>query len=124
MFRIESSQYHPGSGQPADVMDFIDLLNRLEELDPEFKGFFSAGSDLVVTRSPGRLDVMGGIADYSGSLVLQLPTFESTLVALQRDRSPEIKMLSLGAGPEGQILRFELPIGDLQAGGEPIDYDR
>jgi len=25
-----------------------------------------------VTRAPGRLDVMGGIADYSGSLVLQV----------------------------------------------------
>jgi len=125
MFRIESSQYNPGPpGQPADVMDFIDRLNRLEELNPEISGFFSADSDLIVTRSPGRLDVMGGIADYSGSLVLQLPTFESTLVALQRDRSREIKILSLGAGPQGQLLRFELPIGDLQAGGEPIDYDR
>ncbi|KAJ1627341.1 hypothetical protein T492DRAFT_876814, partial [Pavlovales sp. CCMP2436] len=30
----------------------------------------------VVTRAPGRLDVMGGIADYSGSLVLQLPLRE------------------------------------------------
>lgn len=26
-----------------------------------------------VTRSPGRLDVLGGISDYSGALVLQLP---------------------------------------------------
>ena len=26
-----------------------------------------------IARAPGRLDVMGGIADYSGSLVLQLP---------------------------------------------------
>ncbi len=28
---------------------------------------------LTVARAPGRLDVMGGIADYGGSLVLQLP---------------------------------------------------
>ena len=28
---------------------------------------------VVVTRASGRLDVMVGIADYSGSLVLQLP---------------------------------------------------
>lgn len=31
----------------------------------------------------GRLDVMGGIADYSGSLVLQMPIREKTLVRLQ-----------------------------------------
>ena len=28
--------------------------------------------EVVVCRAPGRLDVMGGIADYSGSLVLQV----------------------------------------------------
>ena len=34
---------------------------------------------------------MGGIADYSGSLVLQMPTAEACLVALQRhpvDKQP------------------------------------
>jgi galactokinase len=33
--------------------------------------------------APGRLDVMGGIADYSGSLVLQMPIHESTIVKLR-----------------------------------------
>lgn len=40
--------------------------------------------DLLITRAPGRLDVMGGIADYSGSLVLQMPIGEACHVALQR----------------------------------------
>lgn len=40
--------------------------------------------ELLVTRAPGRLDVMGGIADYSGSLVLQMPIGEACHVALQR----------------------------------------
>lgn len=40
--------------------------------------------EVVVARAPGRLDVMGGIADYSGSLVLQMPTKEAAHVALQR----------------------------------------
>lgn len=39
---------------------------------------------MLVTRAPGRLDVMGGIADYSGSLVLQMPIAEACHVALQR----------------------------------------
>lgn len=34
-----------------------------------------------MARAPGRLDVMGGIADYSGSLVLQV-RFLSWLVSL------------------------------------------
>jgi hypothetical protein len=40
--------------------------------------------DILVTRAPGRLDVMGGIADYSGALVLQMPIREACHVALQR----------------------------------------
>lgn len=40
--------------------------------------------EVVVTRAPGRLDVMGGIADYSGSLALQMPIAEACHVALQR----------------------------------------
>lgn len=34
---------------------------------------FDPATPVWVGRAPGRLDVMGGIADYSGSLVLQLP---------------------------------------------------
>ena len=35
-------------------------------------GLFNWDQPLFVARAPGRLDVMGGIADYSGSLVLQV----------------------------------------------------
>lgn len=42
----------------------------------------SDASDFAVGVSPGRLDVMGGIADYSGSLLLQMPIAEETRVSL------------------------------------------
>jgi hypothetical protein len=38
---------------------------------------------VFVGRAPGRLDVMGGIADYSGSLVLQLPLAAACHAAVQ-----------------------------------------
>lgn len=43
--------------------------------------------DVVVARAPGRLDVMGGIADYSGSLVLQVCYSPSPLVPLYLGRA-------------------------------------
>ncbi len=46
-------------------------------------GLFLRDQPLIVTRAPGRLDVMGGIADYSGSTVLQMPIAEAAHVALQ-----------------------------------------
>lgn len=42
-----------------------------------------------MSRAPGRLDVMGGIADYSGSLVLQMPIHEACHVALQMQHPAE-----------------------------------
>ena len=49
--------------------------------------------------APGRLDVMGGIADYSGSLVLQWPIREATRVAVRPWRQRRFSITSLsGAG--------------------------
>lgn len=52
------------------------------------KGEFLRGGGRVAQASaPGRLDVMGGFADYSGSLVLEMPIRESTecVVSLRKD---------------------------------------
>lgn len=49
-------------------------------------------------RAPGRLDVMGGIADYSGSLVLQWPIRESTRVSLQLTPAAVLRVVSRGRG--------------------------
>lgn len=49
---------------------------KLEFIHPFF------APDPSVGISPGRLDVMGGIADYSGSLLLQMPIAEETIVSL------------------------------------------
>ncbi|MFN3648205.1 MAG: galactokinase [Armatimonadota bacterium] len=84
---------------------------------------FRAGEPLVVTRAPGRLDVMGGIADYSGSLVLQLPIREATVAALQRDPEPVLQIVSLGAEANGRSAAFTMPLSDfLDAAGEPVSY--
>ncbi|KAI8470791.1 MAG: Transglutaminase-like superfamily-domain-containing protein [Monoraphidium minutum] len=45
------------------------------------RGLFRWEDDVIVARAPGRLDVMGGIADYSGSLVLQVTAFDRMPVA-------------------------------------------
>ena len=63
---------------------------------------------IVVARAPGRLDVMGGIADYSGSLVLQWPIREATLVAVQAVAEPGIKLVSLAAGAGHETRSFVL----------------
>jgi len=67
----------------------------------EFSKIFSSNkSPIYFANAPGRMDVMGGIADYSGSLVLQMPIQEHTTVALalRDDDLLRIKTLSEEVG--------------------------
>jgi galactokinase len=79
-----------------------------------------ANEPAIVTRAPARLDVMGGIADYSGSLVLELPLARATWVALQRDERLRVSIVSSRDGR----ARFEMPLADLSPSGEPLSYER
>jgi len=48
------------------------------------KDFFSTDGSIISATAPGRMDVMGGIADYSGSLLLQMPIKQTTTVGIQK----------------------------------------
>jgi L-arabinokinase len=98
----------------SDVSRFLETLNTRTFFDPQ--------PDITITRAPGRLDVMGGIADYSGSLVLELPIAEATLVALQKDEARRISIISL-VDDESRTLSFEIPLADLEREGAPLEYD-
>ena len=119
MYRIIHGETH---GLP-DVAAFIETLSGLERSQaPEARQFFDPPAELVVARAPGRLDVMGGIADYSGSLVLETPIREATFVALQRDLSLRLRIVSLSQD-SSQALAFEMALADFERAGEPIEYE-
>src|SRR5215217_4681674 len=71
--------------------------------------------EVLVTRAPGRIDLMGGIADYSGSLVLQWPIAAATHVALQLQKTPTIQIRSLSSGVENDDRLFEMPLGNVSS---------
>ena len=119
MYRI----VHGSTHDLPDVTEFIETLDTLgQSPHPSLREIFVAGAELFVARAPGRLDVMGGIADYSGSLVLEKPILEATLVALQRDRERTLKIASLSEDPN-RVLTFEMPLADFERDGEPLDYE-
>src|SRR5512134_489661 len=70
--------------------------------------FFDQSTPIIVSRAPGRLDVMGGIADYSGSLVLQLPIAKATHVALQRTNTNSISIFSASPTTDGRQIEINL----------------
>ncbi len=93
----------------ADMDQFLDMIRA--------RGLFEGGTSIAVARAPGRLDVMGGIADYSGSLVLQRPIAEGTFAAVQPIDRPVLELVSIGRSP------ISVPTAELLTDGEPIAYD-
>lgn len=119
MYRIAQGTTH----DLEDVSRFIEIINALPQ-NPvrEIRSWFDPEKEILVTRAPGRLDVMGGIADYSGSLVLQLPLREATLAAIQTAPDRKLRLASLNVKAEGRAPYFEMALDDFERAGSLIDY--
>lgn len=72
-----------GSTLPADTGDLT--FPDADEFSAAVRrhALFARDEPIVVARAPGRLDVLGGIADYAGGLVLGLPIRAAALAAAQ-----------------------------------------
>jgi galactokinase len=99
-----------------DVTAFVATLDAHRDL-------FDARAPVLVARAPGRLDLMGGIADYSGSLVLELPLECATLVAAQPSDDGRVTVRSPGASEVGLAEQVVVPLDALAPGGRMLPYD-
>src|SRR5437870_13319606 len=103
----------------SDTNDFIESLDRsLSSLPAAWRDFFDTGRELIVIRAPGRLDLMGGIADYSGSLVLQWPIQDAVHVALQRDKGKRLRIASLLETQTKTYRWFEIDLEEFESGAD------
>ncbi|KAM7265408.1 hypothetical protein ACFE04_003091 [Oxalis oulophora] len=108
-------------------------------------GLFNWEEEIFVARAPGRLDVMGGIADYSGSLVLQMPIKEACHVAVQRNNpskhrlwkhtqarqqgkqqepTPVLQIVSYGSELSNRAPTFDMDLSDFMDGDKPMSYEK
>src|SRR5438128_4764710 len=110
MYRTAHDSLHSS----PDVAVFVETVRSRRD-------FFVPGKHVYVARAPGRLDVMGGIADYSASLVLELPIAEAAFAALQRDTSRKIRIVTLTNNRAREPV-FEMSLDDFEREGAPIDY--
>src|SRR5581483_9243258 len=111
MWRFEQ----PFSETQADVDHFLAVLN-------EHCDFFDPDIPLWLARAPGRLDLMGGIADYSGSLVLELPLGIATWAAIQPTQDRSVTLLSTGIEEGSGEPLVSLPLDSLKVDDEFSDY--
>jgi galactokinase len=113
MYRV----VHGNPSQEPDVHGFLDLLNSLavHPFSPA-RELFNRNAELIVARAPGRLDVMGGIADYSGSHVLEYPIAEATFAAVEvnDDRTLNIVTLLENEAPRSFTMSLSLFDGPME----------
>ena len=111
-WRLEGESEAPAAGSElARAVSWI--ASRAEFFDPH--------RPLVLARAPGRLDLMGGIADYSGSLVLELPLAVATFVAAQETGGDEVVVESDQRGDPDVEARATFALAELASGEAPLD---
>lgn len=108
MWRFEQ----PFTQGRADVDHFLTMLNGQHD-------FFDPAAPLCLARAPGRLDLMGGVADYSGSLVLEMPLSIATWVAIQPTQDATVTLLSTGIDAHSGEPLVSLPLASLQLNNTP-----
>ena len=97
------------SAVPQEVPDLerfaADVAARMSARQWPRSAAVGGGDSVFVARAPGRLDVMGGIADYSGALVLQWPIREATRVAAAAvGRTPSLDHIDLDTAASSVIV--------------------
>src|SRR6266852_1594523 len=106
----------------GDTVAFIGLLNNLSECLPGETPEFFSSAEIIVSRAPGRIDLMGGIADYSGSFVLPFPIANATHVALQLQKEPILRIASVPTDRNDRLRLFEMSLPEFLSSSRPIDY--
>ena len=106
---------------PFEVSEFERLLNKPNSDPTGFAGFFNAG-EVWVARVPARLDVMGGIADYSGANVCEAVLGGGMLMALQARTDRTLRIRTMQAGHRTLPVETRIPLDYLASGGAVGDY--
>ncbi|MBI4731375.1 MAG: galactokinase [Chloroflexi bacterium] len=89
-------------------------------------GYFQKGPEILVNRTPGRLDLMGGNDDYTGGLVFETTIREATWVALQPHSNPVVKFYNPAVKSIGWKEQIEFSLDDLMENGQvkPLEIVR
>lgn len=106
---------------PPELLEFERLLHRPNNDPTGLAGFFSAG-ELWVSRVPARLDVMGGIADYSGANVCEAVLGRGILMALQPRNDRTLRIRTLQAGQRNLPVETRIPLDYFAAGDSLAEY--
>jgi galactokinase len=106
---------------PFEVTKFEQLLTKPNSDASGFASFFAAG-EVWIARVPARLDVMGGIADYSGANVCEAVLGTGVLMGLQPRNDRTLRIRTMHAGITALPVETRLPLDAFKSGEGLADY--
>src|SRR3954471_8049474 len=96
-----------------NLLSFPPIPTLLARARAELSAEIDFSKPFRVSRAPGRLDVMGGIADYTGSLVCELPLDRAAAVLLQPRGDREVQVFSFNLLDEQKPFTLRVPLDSL-----------
>jgi L-arabinokinase len=111
----------PTPALPFEIQEFERLLTRPNSDPTGLAGFFNSG-EIFVGRVPARLDVMGGIADYSGANVCEAVLGRGMLMALQPRTDRTLRIRTLQEGRRTLPVETRIPLDYFTAGDGLAGY--
>jgi L-arabinokinase len=103
----------PTTNPPPDLLRLEPVPTLLRRVRAELSADFPPRSPMRISRAPGRLDVMGGIADYTGSLVCEATLDRAAAVALRERDDRELQVFSFNLYDEHRPFTFRMPLDRL-----------
>lgn len=85
----------------------------LARLRADLAAEFDPSRPTRISQAPGRLDVMGGIADYTGSMVCEATIDRATAVALQARTDRDLQIFSFDLLDAHQPFTLRIPLDAL-----------
>lgn len=106
-----------------DVIEFEKALaGARDSKHGSFDDYFTRGAPIFVVRAPARLDCMGGIADYSGATVCEMPLDRAVVLGIQAREDRKIVIHSEGVDAEGLMADVTIPLSEA-ASGRGVNYE-
>ena len=107
---------------PIEIVQFESFLKKPNSDLTGFAGFFNSG-EILVARVPARLDILGGIADYSGSNVCEGVLGRGMVIALQSRTDRTLRIRTMQAYCRSLPVETRIPLDYFETGEGFVSYE-
>ena len=108
--------------KPYQVLEFESML-RYEDFQMFGEYGFQKNGQVIITRAPARLEVMGGIAAHCGANGFGLTLERSAVVGCQARQDNQLSALSFDAAAQGYHAALRISIDDFYTDGNLKSYE-